>query len=166
VPSPGEERTVRQSLLDRLIEKPPKDGSEEGQSEWAKSVKRYRKGVRRDLEWLLNTRRIADPAPDSLKEVSRSLYHFGFPDITSLSRDAKQTRDRLLQHVRDVLEIFEPRLDAVQVTLTEMDEDNKRQLRFMIEATLLMDPNPERVMFDTVLEIASGEYHVKGDRGA
>jgi type VI secretion system protein ImpF len=98
--------------------------------------------------------------------VSRSLYHFGFPDITSLSRDAKQTRDRLLQHVRDVLEIFEPRLDAVQVTLTEMDEDNKRQLRFMIEATLLMDPNPERVMFDTVLEIASGEYHVKGERGA
>ena len=31
---------------------------------------------------------------------------------------------------------------------------------------LRMEPNPERVVFDTVLEISSGEYRVKGDGGA
>jgi hypothetical protein len=29
-----------------------------------------------------------------------------------------------------------------------------------------MDPNPEQVVFDTVLEITSGEYAVKGGAGA
>jgi hypothetical protein len=29
-----------------------------------------------------------------------------------------------------------------------------------------MDPNPEQVVFDTVLELASGDYSVKGVGGA
>ena len=35
------------------------------------------------------------------------------------------------------------------------------ELRFVLEATLLMDPNPERVVFDTVLEVTRGEYDVR-----
>ena len=48
--------------------------------------------VRHDLEWLLNTRRIPDEAPESFQELTRSLYHFGFPDITSMGRDSKEVR--------------------------------------------------------------------------
>jgi hypothetical protein len=29
-----------------------------------------------------------------------------------------------------------------------------------------MDPDPEQVVFDTVLELSSGEYQVRGGRGA
>ena len=28
-----------------------------------------------------------------------------------------------------------------------------------------MDPAPEQVTFDTVLNLSSGEYQIKGDRG-
>ena len=163
--SSGLERSVRQSLLDRLIDERPKESSENPPT-WTDSVRDLKIAVRRDLEWLLNTRRIAEPAPESFEEVTRSLYHYGVPDITSLGREARDTRVRLLRHVEEVLATFEPRLDGVRVTLTETDADNTRQLRFMIEALLRMEPNPEQVVFDTVLEIASGEYHVKGDRGA
>ena len=41
-----------------------------------------------------------------------------------------------------------------------------RELRFVVEALLKMDPNPEQVVFDTVLELASGDYSVKGVGGA
>jgi type VI secretion system protein ImpF len=54
----------------------------------------------------------------------------------------------------------------VKVSLTESDEDGSRQLRFLIEGLLRMEPNPEQVVFDTVLEMSSGEYHVKGDGSA
>ena len=39
-------------------------------------------------------------------------------------------------------------------------------LRFQIEGMLLMDPEPEHISFDTVLQLAIGQYEVKGDTGA
>jgi type VI secretion system protein ImpF len=159
------ERSVRPSLLDRLIDERPKVSSETP-STWTDSVRELKIAVRRDLEWLLNTRRIAEPAPEAFEEVTRSLYHYGFPDITSLGRDARDTRVRLLRQVEETLALHEPRLASVRVTLTDTGADSKRQLRFLIEGLLRMEPNPEQVVFDTVLEIASGEYHVKGDGGA
>jgi type VI secretion system protein ImpF len=71
-----------------------------------------------------------------------------------------------MRQVEETIATFEPRLASVKVTLAETTEDGKRQLRFLIEGLLRMEPNPEQVVFDTVLEIASGEYHVKGDAGA
>jgi len=41
-----------------------------------------------------------------------------------------------------------------------------RVLRFQIEGLLLKDPAPEQVSFDTVLQLANGEYQVKGERSA
>ena len=53
----------------------------------------------RDLEWLLNTRRIVDPAPDACTEVQNSVYHFGLPDITSLSAESEAARLKLVRQV-------------------------------------------------------------------
>ena len=41
-------------------------------------------------------------------------------------------------------------------------QEHRRELRFHVEGTLLMDPTPEQVIFDTVLHFASGEYEVGG----
>ncbi len=163
--APGSEKTVRLSLLDRLIDQKPKVSLDESMS-WRESVGRLKASVRHDLEWLLNTRRIPDAAPESFQELTRSLYHFGFPDITSMGRDSREVRARLLRQVEETIAAFEPRLAGVRVSLTESNDDGKRQLRFLIEGLLRMEPNPERVVFDTVLEISSGEYRVKGDGGA
>jgi type VI secretion system protein ImpF len=163
--TPGLERSARPSLLDRLIDQQPRNSTEVPPT-WTESVRDLKIAVRRDLEWLLNTRRIAEPAPESYEELNRSLYHYGLPDVTSLSRDAKDTRVRLLRYIEESLAVHEPRLAGVRVTLAETDADSRRQLHFLIEGLLRMEPNPEQVVFDTVLEISSGEYHVKGDSGA
>jgi type VI secretion system protein ImpF len=163
--APGTERTVRLSLLDRLVDEQPKMPADEAMT-WRESVELLKASVRHDLEWLLNTRRIPEAAPDAFGELSRSLYHYGFPDITSLGRDSRETRTRLIRQVEETVAAFEPRLAGVRVSLTESSDDGKRQLRFLIEGLLRMEPNPERVVFDTVLEISSGEYRVRGDGGA
>lgn len=161
----GVEKSVQQSLLDRLIDLDPRTSSEVPAS-WSESVRALKTSLRHDLEWLLNTRRIPVPAPESFEELRRSLYNFGFPDITSLGRDSKEVRGRLLRQVEETIATFEPRLASVKVSLSESEEDGSRQLRFLIEGLLRMEPNPEQVLFDTVLEISSGEYHVKGDGSA
>jgi type VI secretion system protein ImpF len=43
---------------------------------------------------------------------------------------------------------------------------SKKKLRFQIEGVLKMDPAPEQISFDTVLQLTTGEYQVKGDSGA
>jgi predicted component of type VI protein secretion system len=39
-------------------------------------------------------------------------------------------------------------------------------MRFVIHAALKMDPSPERVSFDTVLDLSTGQYAVKGESSA
>lgn len=158
------ERTVQQSILDRLSQS---DELEFGSSvTWAHSVELLRRAVRRDLEWLLNTRRVAEPAPARYAEVQRSMYHYGVPDITSLSRDAPETFGRLQRYVEEAVRLFEPRLANVRVALVRGEGEERRELHFRIEALLRMDPTPEQVAFDTVIEIASGEVEVRSAASA
>jgi type VI secretion system protein ImpF len=156
------EMSVQQSLLDRLVDLDPKTSSEAPPT-WSESVRQLKNSLRHDLEWLLNTRRIPVAPPESFEELPRSLYNFGFPDITSLGRDSREVRVRLLRQVEETIAAFEPRLAGVKVSLVESEENGSRQMRFLIEGLLRMEPNPEQVVFDTVLEISSGEYHVQGD---
>lgn len=158
----GIERTAQQSLLDRLVDEEPRVPADPPPS-WAKSVRAFKAGVRRDLEWLLNTRRIPEPPPDSAEELRRSLYCYGLPDVTSLSWDSIDDRMRLMRHVEEVITLLEPRLSGVRVSLAEGDADDRRHVRFLVEATLRMDPAPERVVFDTVLEVSTGDYRVTGE---
>ena len=66
------ERTVQWSVLDRLIDTDV-DASTEPPMTWAQSVRELKRALRRDLEWLLNTRRIVVPAPEGFTELPRSL---------------------------------------------------------------------------------------------
>jgi len=154
--------TVRPSVLDRLIDNEPQNAGDPPLT-WDASVARLRDSVRRDLEWLLNTRRIPTPAPAEYPELQQSVYHFGLPDITSLSRDSSETPETLRRQIEEIVRLFEPRLMNVQVQPQEGGTNPLRELHFTIHALLRMEPNPERVVFDTVLEVGSGEFSVTGD---
>jgi type VI secretion system protein ImpF len=116
--------------------------------------------VRRDLEWLLNSRRIAVEPDADLTEVNDSLYVLGLADVMSFGLSDAREQVRLLGHLEETIRRFEPRLANVRITQQE-DISVTRGLRFRIEAALLIDPAPERISFDTVLQMASGEYSVR-----
>jgi type VI secretion system protein ImpF len=165
MPRPDPDLTVTQSLLDRLIDREPKVSSDAPVSR-AQSVRLLKASVRRDLEWLLNTRRIPEPAPDSMAELSQSLYNYGLPDFSALTVASPRDRDRLLMELEQTLSLFEPRLKDVRVSIVEAQGGYTRVLHFQIEGMLQMDPVAEQVSFDTVLQLTSGEYQIRGERGA
>jgi type VI secretion system protein ImpF len=157
------QQSVTLSVLDRLIDSYPSQRSIEENLHRNQSVRQFKVGVRRDLEWLLNTRRIAVEPDDSFSELNHSVYTYGLPDFMAYSLASPQDQARLLRSIQTAVERFEPRLSNVRIVPLEVEGINTKTLRFRIEGTLLMDPSPEHVSFDTVLELTRAEYAIKGD---
>ena len=160
-----QEQSVSLSFLDRLIDLDPKSANDAPPSR-AKSVKQLKASLRRDLEWLLNTRRRPDPAGSEFRELERSLFNYGLPDITSIAHDSAHDRLRLNRMLEQTLVTFEPRLSRIRVVPLAEASGAKHILRFQIEALLDMDPAPEMITFDTVLQLSSGEYQLSGEPSA
>lgn len=152
---------ITPSVLDRLIDYEP-EMSREAVGSRAKSLRQMKLSVRRDLEWLLNTRRIADDMLPDLKEVANSLLVYGLPDFTAVNTKNPADQNRLRRALESAVRTFEPRLVDVSVTMVTM-RDLERVLRFRIDARLRIDPVPEPVSFDTLLQLGSGQYLVQGE---
>ena len=155
------ETTITLSILDRLIDYEP-DTSLENPLSRAQSVRLLKAAVRRDLEWLLNTRRIVDPPDEALKEVNRSAYVFGLPDLSALTMETVGDRNRLVRQITMAISYFEPRLANVRLTLVENPDAAKKDVRLRIEAMLRMDPVPEPISFDSLIELKSGRCLLSG----
>lgn len=149
-------------MLDRLIDREP-DRSSEGFIARAQSVRALKASVRRDLECLLNTRRIAVEPDESLEELNRSVYVYGLRDFTAMSLVARQDKVKLLRSLQAAIKTFEPRLASVRIAPLETPGVRTSSLRFRIEALLLMDPAPEQVSFDTQLDVSKSEYRIERD---
>lgn len=159
------ETTITVSVLDRLIDLEP-DNRMENPLSRSQSVRLLKSAVRRDLEWLLNSRRICDPPDEGLKEVNRSTYIYGLPDLSTLTMAASGDRNKLVRQIIATINLFEPRLANVRLVLVETPDSAKKDVRLRIEAMLRMDPVPEPVSFDTVIELKSGNCHLSGGEDA
>jgi type VI secretion system protein ImpF len=157
---PEADIAVTPSLLDRLIDLEPSTPSDPAATR-NQSVRQLKAALRRDIEWLLNTRRVVDEAPESLENVCHSLYHYGLPDLTSLALNSPRDKNRLLRTIEVALADFEPRLADIRVRAVEDSNSGPRALRLQIEALLKMDPAPERIFFDTLMELSTGDCQVK-----
>ena len=144
---------VTQSVLDRLL----------SEGDWpttrAQSIRFMREAVRRDMEWLLNSRRSPSRELESFKEATKTVLGYGLPDTSGMSLSSSLDRKRLQRNVEECIARFEPRLQRVRVQLTESSLKD-RQIRFHIEGEIRLHPMPEEVTFDTVLDLTSGEYKV------
>ena len=159
MPSSDKEGPVTLSVLDRLIDQEPERKLEPPMTR-AQSLRELRAAVRRDLEWLFNTRCTIEEPPESLREVERSVYNYGVPDTSSLYLRSIKDQEFLAKSIKTAITLFEPRIQAVKVTM-EPSTDVVRAVHFRIEGLLRMDPAPEPIFFDTLLDPAKGEYMVK-----
>ena len=155
------EISVQQPLLDRLIDLDSASGVEPPQTR-AAAVRSLKEAVRRDLEWLLNTRRMSLEMPKAYHELARSVFFYGFPDLSSVSLHTYHDELQLLGIIEKTIATFEPRLSHVKVTPQESPDRRERMLHFQIDALLMVDPAPESISFDTVLNVDRGACEVKG----
>jgi type VI secretion system protein ImpF len=157
------EGNITQSVVDRLIDMEPREAVDP-QFSRAKMLKEYRAAVRRDLQWLLNTRRINESAGPDMPVLQRSLFNYGLPDFSTYSLNSPGDRAQLTSHIEDTIEIFEPRLRDVKVTVLQSEGGDTRILRFKIEALLVMDPAPEQIFFDGIRDPGNGEFQLLGEK--
>jgi type VI secretion system protein ImpF len=150
---------ITPSVLDRLLDYEP-ELSREPVSSRAKSLRQLKQAVKRDLEWLLNTRRYAEELSDELKEVNNSLAAYGLPDFTTVSVKNPGDQKLMRRALESAIRVFEPRLEDPVVTLEPID-GIQRVMRFRIDARLKMEPAPEPVTFDTVLQLGTGHIVVQ-----
>jgi type VI secretion system protein ImpF len=158
-PPAGNQELVR-SVLDRLLV----DGSESAAGAVAdlklsSTLARIKEDVRRDLEWLLNTRRALDGPLDELGPLERSLWTYGLPDFTNLTLQAAAQRG-FLEMIRRAIELFDPRLSDVAVTLGSLSQQ-PQALNYEISALLQVEPKPVEVKFDSSLELSTKKFTVQ-----
>ena len=151
-------------LLDRLTDEEP-DHSEESRTQRVVSHQRYRRGVLRDLEWLLNATAFPDPyvrdprEPDeafSLREkypeVARSVLNFG---TRQFGGRASPDLDELKDNLAEAIATFEPRISPR--TLTIRANADRNMVFFDVEGELWANPLPEHLHVKTSLDFDSGQ---------
>src|SRR4051812_27907091 len=160
MPRPDADQLLVASVLDRLIDHEPRISTEPpvGRS---RVLAQFKDAVKRDLEWLLNSKQSPGPPP-RLPHLEASLLTFGLPDFTARGLASPRDQERLRTAIEDAIRRFEPRLTAVVVT-TVGGRELDRTIRFRIDAMLRVEPDPEPVTFDSVLELGSQAFTVQGD---
>jgi type VI secretion system protein ImpF len=156
---PFEARTMP-SLLERLTDHSP-DSREENPLSRLQEVRVLKASLWRDLNALLNTRRKEEEIPEEFTEANRSLLTFGLPDFTSYSLKSPLDQNRLRRALEAAIRRFEPRLEKVTVTLESTGETDPG-LRFRVDALLRVEPVPEPISFETLLQPGSGRFVVAG----
>lgn len=148
------------SVLDRLIDFEPDVKAEPSVSR-SKALRQVKVALKRDLEWLLNTRSVFD-VPEELPLLANSMLAYGLPDFTNFSVKSTGDQHELTLALEAALKRFEPRLEDIVVSVVNASV-LERAFRFKIEARLRIDPVPEPISFDTTLQLGSGNFAVKGD---
>lgn len=149
---------ITPSLLDRLLDYEPR-ASQESPKSRSRSLSELKLSVRRDLEWLLNTRCFLTDIDERLEEIKKSVATFGLPDFTGISAKNHVEQKKLSDALEHAIKTFEPRFLDLKVTLEPISNVD-RLLKFRIEASLDIEPIPEPIVFDTVLQLGSGDFEV------
>jgi type VI secretion system protein ImpF len=148
------EALITQSLMDRLA------NAEDWPATRFASMRMYRETLKREVEWLLNTRQSPMPELEGYTQATSSVINYGLPDIHGFTGSAGREHNALTNSLLKTLRAFEPRIKDPQVFLVRSDTTS-RSLRFHIEGRISFENMEEEIKFDTVLELMRGEYEVK-----
>ena len=151
--------SFRASILDRLMDDTPLVTTE-SMSEIHLDMSRYKQAVARDLESLLNSRRVDfDERIESLPQARRSIMTYGITDLSSLSLLDPGAQGHLRSQIKTAIERHEPRLSRVRVSL-DVPKGRDRQLRFRVDAVLSVHPQKPPVVFDAMLQLNTNTYRI------
>jgi len=151
-------------LLDRLTDDDPRT-TEESRNQRIISLARYKRGVLRDFEWLLNASahlpgevgggfRLRD-FPEACRSVinygTRHLYGLIAPDMDELERE-----------LTEVIYAFEPRL--IRNTVAVRTRMERHVIELEIRGELWASPLPEQLFIKTKIDMETGQS-LPGDAG-
>jgi type VI secretion system protein ImpF len=150
-------------LLDRLTDEHP-DEVKESRDQRIVSLRRYRAGVLRDLDWLLNTGLYG--AAEDLAEfdfVRKSVLNYGITDLCGMTASGLNPLE-FERRLLDAIRTFEPRIlpdtlsIRVQAVAGQMDHN---AMSFVISGDLWALPTPDPLFVRTELDLDTGQCELK-----
>ena len=144
------------SVLDRLCDARP-DQERDRPPQAAETVADLLAAVARDLGALLNARRPWRSAPDWFPLLQTSPLGFGINDFTGGGYNDASQQEALRAEVEAVIRRFEPRLAEVQVHLVRDPAPLGATLALRVDALLMIEPMPEPISFDTVVDVLTAD---------
>jgi type VI secretion system protein ImpF len=123
------------------------------------AVRRYEDSVRRDLEWLFNSRRIKDDRLEQYTQLQSSVFCYGIPDLNSEDPTRTHDKDELLHNMEDAVARFDRRLRDLTIEFGSAVLGS-HLLHFQIAGIVMMDPVPAEVAFQSSLDPINGECKV------
>lgn len=151
---------LRMSLLDRLMDDAP-DRARDDPRTRNQELQAIRSGFRRDIESLLNTRRLCRTPPPALKALESALPFYGVEDFVGASLATHEQRRDFAASVERTVRIFEPRFTSVRVTPVRGRDPAERRLVIRIEALARLEHGPEPVVFETALDPVTRRFQVE-----
>jgi type VI secretion system protein ImpF len=152
---------VQPCLLDRLIDEHPETRTET--TGRGITLSRYRQGVLRDIEWLLNSKsRLEQEGFAEFPETEVSVLNFGMSDPAGKSSD-KTTISLIEKNIATALLRFEPRIipDSLVVKLIETSSrgatSSPNVLAFSITGELWASPMNEELHLKTEIDLETGK---------
>jgi type VI secretion system protein ImpF len=149
---------LRHSILDRLSQ-----SDSVGSDDPRIGFRDLLQSVRRDLEWLLNSKRLALGELEQFPEAKSSILSYGLPDFSHFSGASLGDRQLVCGLITETLKRFEPRLAPNSIRVEHVVDKEKLglQARFRIHGLLHVDPIKEPVVFDTEIEMDTGSVQIK-----
>lgn len=143
----NDEKKLLAPVLDRLL-------NHSGQmvhQEYYQIMRQLRESVRRDLEYLLNTRIRCLSPPEGTHYLKQSNANFGLPDLASFNLSSLEKRREFCRIIEKNISAYEPRVRTVKVTCDKAISHEDPSIHFRVEAVLHCTPASERIIFDSVL---------------
>lgn len=159
--SPRERR--QPCLLDRLTDEEPQTRVE-SRDKRVIGNQQFRRGVLRDLTWLLNSAcRMDDEAAAEFPEAARSVLNFGIPDLCGLTTSSVEPV-QVERMIRGAIERYEPRILARSLkvrAVADPEAMGPNAVRFEITGDLWAQPMPEHLFVKTDIDLETGQCAVE-----
>ena len=161
---PNPSQRLRPSLIDRLVDTDP-DWAEDPPVTQAETLEGIRAALRRDLEWLLNTRCLTHTPPKAYTALKDSLLAYGVEDFFSASLTTEAQRQAFAGKLQGRIARFEPRLQEVTVSLVADPVPSRRTLRLRITGRYTARPGLAPMIFETAMDPVAGRFSVTAAGG-
>ncbi|MGI6853557.1 type VI secretion system baseplate subunit TssE [Mesorhizobium sp. 1B3] len=146
----------RLSLFDRLLQGDSIETDRNADS----AMRQLRESVRRDLEILLNTRPARTVMGTDMGELAASVLSYGLPGLQNQNLATPTQQEAFRKQLETIIQRFEPRFRELEVELVDRDSSLDRTLRFRMRAVLQADGASEAVVYDTVVDPATGGLRI------
>jgi len=147
------------SLLDRLLDAHPEQARDRPRAV-NELLRELRNAVRRDVEVLLNARRPWRSVAHRHPALRISPLGYGIADFAAGAFNDPKQQEKLREEIETAICRFEPRLARIQVQLFENPTPLRATLTLRIDAQLRVNPVPEPIWFDTMIDTTTADVVV------